>query len=376
MKKVSENGMPKIAYVFGDLSGGGHNLQAFKTIIYSGAKDNCIVVSLFEDQDNSLEDKINAVGIEIIKLCLSAKTALTHGVKQLRKAVETGKCKIAHSNGLKADMLCCLAFKNTEIKHIITLHNYLKEDVYLRKGKLYSFMALQVQGFVLKRSKNVIACSKTLQKQMMRDNPRLQITAIQNGVDTNKFQHKDKNMVRKQYDIDPELVVFISTGRMSPRKRITETADAFINANMNDNYQLWFVGNGECFDEYRNKYREEKNIKFWGRRDDIINLLNAADVFVSSSETEGLPLAVLEALSTGRIVFLSDIPQHKEIYDQINDCVELYSLGNTAQLSQLFRNVKYYLESNHKVLELKNTDFDINVMGRKYADYYRSVIEG
>lgn len=40
MNKAFDQDMPKIAYVFGDLTGGGHNLQAFKTIIYSGAVKN------------------------------------------------------------------------------------------------------------------------------------------------------------------------------------------------------------------------------------------------------------------------------------------------------------------------------------------------
>lgn len=364
--------MPKICYVFGELSGGGHNLQAFKTIIYSGAASNCIAVSIFKNRDESLADLLIKNGIPLIKLDLNNKELLLRGKKKLRQIVLENGCNIVHSNGLKADTLCHFAFRNTNVQHIITLHNYLREDVFLRKGKLYSFVALSVQSYVLARTKYVIACSKTLQKQMLRDNSKLNVSVIQNGVDTDFFSPRDRQKLRIENGVDSDSLIFISTGRMSPRKRITETADSFIQADLEKKHQLWFVGSGECYEEYRRKYLQYKNIRFLGRREDIPDLLNIADIFVSSSETEGLPLAVLEALATGKKVFLSDIPQHKEILESFPSGGALYHLGNEAELAALFKKAHAYCVGTEQT-PLKGTNFDIQVMGAEYAQYYRKV---
>ena len=48
-------------------------------------------------------------------------------------------------------------------------------------------------------------------------------------------------------------------------------------------------------------------------RDEVFVLCADADVFVSTSHGEGLPVAVLEAMAAGCPVILSDIPPHREL---------------------------------------------------------------
>ena len=109
MSKVSDSLLPKILYVFGDMSGGGHNLQAFKTIYYSGAADNCVVVSLSDGDDKTIENKLGEFGLSVIYLNMN-KFRLSAAVKELRRIAAENNCAIAHSNGLKSDLMCSLAF--------------------------------------------------------------------------------------------------------------------------------------------------------------------------------------------------------------------------------------------------------------------------
>ena len=372
MKKVSNGSeLPKIAYVFGDMSGGGHNLQAFKTIIYSGAKENCIVISLSRGQDCSLERKLNLIGINVIYSPLN-KLRIFSCIKELKRIVTEQNCTIVHSNGLKSDLISHYAFCKSNIKHVITLHNYLKADAFLRMSRLKAMIAVYIQANLLKKCQYIIACSKTLEKQMRSDAPNLKICTIQNGVDIDRFKILDKMSLRTEYNIDLYTIIFISTGRMSPRKRILETGEAFLRANLGAEFELWFVGDGECFEKYKATFSEEKNIKFLGRQENIVELLNIADVFVSSSETEGLPLAVLEAISTGKPVYLSDIPQHNEILEEYPSAGKMYHLGNIDELAELFKNTNEYIKE-YKPISFSETNFDIRVMGASYRNYYLKI---
>lgn len=73
-------------------------------------------------------------------------------------------------------------------------------------------------------------------------------------------------------------------------------------------------------------------------RDEVYRLLAEADCFVSASHGEGLPLSVLEAMSAGLPVVLSDIPPHRELVERV-DGATLVRIGDVdgfaSALSQL-----------------------------------------
>lgn len=374
MKRVSNHKneeMPKIAFVFADLAYGGSNLQTVKIIQHSGAVNNCIVITLVDvENDADIEDKLIEMGIRPIHLHFE-KRKLFSELARLRHTVVKNQCQIVNSNGLRSDMACHYAFQGTDISHIITLHNYLREDAFLRMSRPKAILATIMQTHVLHRSKYVIACSKTLQRQTEADIKGLEVTAIQNGVDPKDYTVLDKAELRRQYGFREDELLIISTGSMTLRKRIPETVDAFLQSGLK-NARLLMIGNGPYLGEYKTKYAQSEAVSFLGRRNDIRELLNVSDVFVSSSESEGLPLAVLEAIACGIPVILSDISQHREILDEIPKAGDLYHLGEIQELSELFSTFTAQVGVQNN--RIKNTCFDIAVMGRKYAEYYSSVL--
>lgn len=371
MRRVSDRKIPKIAFVFADLSYGGSNLQTVKIIQHSSAMNNCIVITLTDVEDEKiLENKLKDIGIEPIHMRFNRYSFFSE-ISRLRKVVAENDCQIVSSNGLRSDMACHYAFRKTNVPHVIVLHNYLREDAFLRMSKPKAMLATKMQTHILHRSKYVIACSKTLKKQTERDIRGLNITAIQNGIDLNDYPVLDKKSLRKQYGYPKDALIFISTGSMTLRKRIPETVDAFIRANIPNAYLL-MVGNGPYLEEYKKKYAKSKAVTFFGRRSDIKELLNIADVFVSSSESEGLPLAVLEAISTGNYLCLSDIPQHQEVLGEFADAGKTYQLGSVEDLAALLRSAPDILK-NRFPASLKGTNFDIRTMGEAYKNYYSSI---
>lgn len=97
-------------------------------------------------------------------------------------------------------------------------------------------------------------------------------------------------------------------------KRSTENLDIH-------SMKLVVVGDADWNDEYAAALREEakafRDVVFTGLQtgDDLHALIAGAAFAVHPSETEGLPIAVLEKMSHGKAVLVSDIPEHLEIVE-------------------------------------------------------------
>src|ERR1700681_3774413 len=74
--------------------------------------------------------------------------------------------------------------------------------------------------------------------------------------------------------------------------------------------QLWIVGDGPLERSLRKLTYElglNDNVTFFGEQADVSPFMLAADLFVSSSVTEGLPVSLLEAMSVGLPALVTDV---------------------------------------------------------------------
>ena len=138
------------------------------------------------------------------------------------------------------------------------------------------------------------------------------IHIIKNAVDAAAFCVDDT--VRAQYRrllaLEQSLVI-IHIGRFSLAKNQSFLLDIFHDlGNRKLNYRLVFVGDGEMKPgvvQKAVKYKFDEKVQFLGHRDDIPQLLQAADLMVMPSLFEGLPITLIEAQAAGLPCFVSDV---------------------------------------------------------------------
>lgn len=112
-----------------------------------------------------------------------------------------------------------------------------------------------------------------------------------------------------------------------------------------------------------------------GSVNNVNEYLQASDIYIASSKSEGLPNGVLEAMAVGLPVILSDIEQHKEVYDANPKIGELYRIGDKKDCLHKILT----LDTNEQVIcgeeayKCAHEQFSAERMSKQYQSEYMRV---
>jgi glycosyltransferase involved in cell wall biosynthesis len=130
-----------------------------------------------------------------------------------------------------------------------------------------------------------------------------QLHVISNGVDTGRFMPNPlaRRKLRSELGIPETAWVLGTVGRLAPEKNQALLIDA-VAPILDPRRHLVIVGDGpdrEALMERARGTLRPDLIHFTGARDDVEAVLACFDAFALTSESEGLPLVVLEAMAVG-----------------------------------------------------------------------------
>jgi len=119
--------------------------------------------------------------------------------------------------------------------------------------------------------------------------------------------------------------------------------------------------------------RLEDNVRILGMREDIPEILSASDIFVLSSDWEGNPLTIMEAMAAGKPVISTAVGGVPELIESgINGL--LVRPGRVEELSRAMldlykdKNKREFLGSAAKKTALER--FDVKIMVKRYEELY------
>jgi len=159
------------------------------------------------------------------------------------------------------------------------------------------------------------------------------------GVDLDKFRPCDKitkNILRKKMGYNETDFVILYVAEFIPRKN----HEMFINSINKLNKEIRqlkiiFAGSGLMLDKYKNIIESmglSETVQFLGYRHDIDKLCNIADIGISTSKQEGLPIGIVEYFFSGLPVVCSRIRGHIDvIIDKKNGF--LFDLEDSNQMN-------------------------------------------
>ena len=208
---------------------------------------------------------------------------------------------------------------------------------------------------------------------------RLQV--IPNGVDIARI---DQSINQTQTSDKPKEFTIVTVGRLIELKRPHILLQAF-HKSCELIVRLVYIGEGHLHQPLLAQSQQlgiEKRIIFTGLipRDEVYQYLHNADLFVSTSGIEGLPVAVLEAMACRCLVILSNIPSHREIAEKGNT-IPLVSLNDVEGFAleidgifQMTSEQRAYLGAINR--ELAKKFYNLNIMHHAYEQIYAQVVLG
>lgn len=140
------------------------------------------------------------------------------------------------------------------------------------------------------------------------------------GIDLEKFAPatpEEKHAIRKRMGFLEDDFLFIYAAEFSKRKNQVFLIHSF--GEMCQEYpkmKLLLAGKGSQLEECKELVRQlhkENQIQFLGYVSDMRELYVACDVCVSTSQIEGLPFNIMEAMACGLPVVASDVKGHREL---------------------------------------------------------------
>jgi glycosyltransferase involved in cell wall biosynthesis len=151
----------------------------------------------------------------------------------------------------------------------------------------------------LRRADAVVAISEHVKRVALAKAPwkKRTMRVVRNGVDVARFVPRDAP------EHGPASAArFVVVGRLEPRKGIDLAIDALAEA---PGVELDVVGDGQdraSLEAHARKLRVTERVCFHGRVEDTRDLIASADAALCSSRTEGLGIALLEAMAMAKPV--------------------------------------------------------------------------
>ncbi len=202
---------------------------------------------------------------------------------------------------------------------------------------------------------------------------------IPNGVDTNKFKPmKNRQKIRKKFNFLQDHIIFLSVGRLSRQKKILTMLDSFkIIQEEIKNCLLIIAGTGELKEHLNNytKVNEIKNVSFMGfiPDEELTELYSCSDYFIMTSEYEGQPLTLLEAMASGLPCIVSDIPNLKIVEEAKCGIIVDFSDEDEA-VRKIIEYIKEYNSIHAKnARKYAEENLDWSIIADKYLKALESI---
>ena len=280
---------------------------------------------------------------------------------------------VLHAHEYEMNAYGGLAAAIARIPSVATIHGSVWGVDHKRHQLAYALVRLLGRQRVVAVSEEL---AQRLSKSLRRSRKSLDLVA--NGIPMParppERSAQDQRAARRQAGLPEDVRLVLAVGNLYPVKDHASLIRAL--ARMREPAHVAIAGRGDEEERLRELIREldlAERVHLLGLRDDIPTLLRAADVFVQPSLSEGLPLAVLEAMAAELPVVASDVGGVSEavLPDETGLLTPAASPDALAEaLDRLLKDPALAQRFARAGFERAREHFSVERMARLYVDLY------
>jgi len=366
----------KVVHLITSLKMGGAETALFNMLKQFENKHEHIVIYFHK---GPILEKIKILGIKTYQVQYNLLT-----IFRLFFLIKKIKPNLIHSALWSANILGRITSKLTKISLICDYHGPITDQGYFRN---------LVEISTINIPKQFIAVAKSVEKDFHKFistkksaiTLRNKMVLIQNGIDLNEINDhiiKQLGFKKENLGFDKDDFIIGSVGRHEEIKSYQVLIMAFkifLDNIKTSKAKLCLIGYGSKTVELKSltkKLSLENQILFTGQRNDAFNFYPTFDCFALSSKSEGLSIALLEAMAFGLpLISTHNSSEHDLIIDGKNGF--LVKPNNPQKLAETL--LKFYLNPNLKSsmkkanLEIANSTFNIKLAAKRLETLYQKL---
>ena len=238
--------------------------------------------------------------------------------------------------------------KHIHIEHWSKLNKFFKKDIYRKKGRI-----------TLAKCNNIICVSESLKKELSKQISK-KISIIPNIINQNIFKQKIN-------EYKSENIIFVAVANWQYPKNPFYFLEALNEVKKtHNNIELKIIGSGPILNDVKqNKYSYK--ISYMGVLDSktIAEELNTSNFLLHGSDYETFSVIIIESLSTGTPVLVSNIGIASEVINDHNGFI----CGNTV--NDWVKKINMAISKNYPpsiVSKSTKNIFSINTVALKFNE--------
>lgn len=352
----------KILHVITSLRTGGAEKLMVDLLPRLKSDNTTVELLLFDGTRTAFRDELEKAGIKVSDLGIGG--SVYSPLKLFKLYPYLKKFDIIHTHNTAPQFFAAICSMFCRTKLITTEHGGSN-----RRRNIKWFRP--IDRWMYNRYSRVICISRKAEDNLRKHLQKFhtEICTINNGVDIDKYASASASPLLESIAKDSRKIIMVAGFRWE------KDQDTLIRAmkHLPEKFHLFFVGDGvrrqECEQLSRNE-NVDPRVHFLGIRNDVANLLHAADYVVMSSHFEGLSLSSVEGMSVGKPFLASDVDGLREV---VKGAGILFPHGDSKE----FANEITKLEASETLYKnIENScydrarEYDISKMVHSYSSLY------
>ncbi len=305
MKKI------KVLHIIKSLGRGGAEMLLPETLKLHDKVKYEFHTIYFLPWKNQMVEALESAGGKVTCFSASNNIKLMQQYSGVIDYCKTNEIDLIHCHLPWAGFLGRLVFLKTKIPTVYTEHNM--QERYHIATKMINQFTFNSQSLALGVSEDV---TNSINKNI---NPKIPVKILLNGANTDSFRRDPElgTITKQELGIPEDALVIGNVAVFRFQKRLIEWLHVFKDIETkNPNIYGIIVGAGPLEEEIKAeliKLKLEKKVFFPGLKTDVKPYFSAMDIFMMSSSFEGLPIALLEAMSMECAIVSTDAGGIKEV---------------------------------------------------------------